>query len=153
MAEIDLVSSHTPWTPLPEFVDWSGLGDGSVFNGMPERGPSATTLWRDANQVRAAYGRSIEYTLNTLISFVQTYGDDNLVLLLYGDHQPATIVSGQGASHEIPVTIVARDPAVMNRIAGWGWQDGMRPDDGAPVWPMDSMRDRILTAFGPLPPH
>jgi hypothetical protein len=29
----------------------------------------------------------------------------------------------------------------------------MRPGSGAPVWPMDSMRDRILTAFGPQPPH
>src|SRR5258707_5141519 len=27
MAEIDLVSSHTPWVPLPRLVDWSRVGD------------------------------------------------------------------------------------------------------------------------------
>ena len=153
MAEIDLVSSHTPWTPLPQMVDWNSLGDGSVFDGMDKRGPSATTLWRDGNNVRAAYGKSVEYTMDSLISFVQTYGDDNLVMIIFGDHQPATIVSGQGASHDVPISIVARDPSVMEQISGWGWQNGLHPGPTAPVWPMDSMRDRILTAFGPQPPH
>jgi hypothetical protein len=148
MAEIDLVSSHTPWTPLPHLVDWSKVGDGSIFDGMPAQGQSPAVVWRDPRQVRAAYGRSIEYSLNTLISFVQTSHDNNLVLILLGDHQPATIVSGQGASHEVPITIIAHDPAVMDRISGWGWQDGMRPDSNAPVWPMDAFRDRLLAAYG-----
>jgi hypothetical protein len=149
MAEIDLVSSHTPWAPLPKMVDWSKVGDGSIFRGMPAQGQKATVVWRDPNQVRAAYGRSIQYSMNTLISFVQTYGNDNLVLVLYGDHQPATMVSGQGASHDVPISIIAHDPKVMDRISGWGWQDGMRPGPQTPVWPMDSFRDRFLTAFGP----
>ena len=38
MAEIDLISSHHPWTPLPRLVDWDEVGDGSVFDGMPEQG-------------------------------------------------------------------------------------------------------------------
>jgi hypothetical protein len=151
MAEIDLVSSHTPWAPLPRMVDWNQVGDGSVFDPMPAQGQKATTIWRDPNQVRAAYGQSIQYTLSTLISFVQTYHDNNLVLVLYGDHQPATIVSGQGASHDVPITVIAHDPTVMDHIAGWGWQDGMRPGPQAPVWPMDAFRDRFLTAFGPQP--
>ena len=35
MAEIDFVSSHTPWTPLPRLVPWSEIGDGSVFDPQP----------------------------------------------------------------------------------------------------------------------
>ena len=83
---------------------------------------------------------------------MQTYHDKNLVLVVLGDHQPATIVTGQGASHDVPITIIAHDPAVMDRISGWGWQDGMRPGPNAPVWPMDAFRDRFLTAYGPQPP-
>jgi hypothetical protein len=116
---------------------------------MPAQGQKATQIWTDPNQVRAAYGQSVQYTLNTLISFVQTYHDNNLVLVLYGDHQPATIVSGQGATHDVPITIIAHDPTVMDHISGWGWQDGMRPGPQAPVWPMDAFRDRFLTAFSP----
>lgn len=151
MAEIDLVSSHTPWAPLPHLVDWDRVGDGSVFDGMQRQGPSAALVWRDPNRVREQYGKSIQYSLNSLVGFVQTYHDDNLVLVVLGDHQPATIVSGQGASHQVPISIIAHDPAVMDDISGWGWQDGIRPGAGAPDWPMDSFRDRFLTAFGPSP--
>lgn len=149
MAEIDLVSSHTPWAPLPRLVDWAAVGNGSVFAPMPAEGASATQVWPDPNRVRAAYGQSIQYSLNTLISFVQAYPDDNLVLIVLGDHQPATIVSGTDAGRDVPISIIAHDPAVLSRIAGWGWQGGLRPGPDAPVWPMDAFRDRFLTAYGP----
>ena len=64
-------------------------------------------------RARAAYGHSIEYSLSTLFSFVQRYGDDNLVLVVLGDHQPATLVTGQGASHDVPISVIAHDPKVM----------------------------------------
>jgi hypothetical protein len=38
---------------------------------------------------------------------------------------------------------------VLDRVAGWGWTDGLRPAADAPVWRMDAFRDRFLTAFGP----
>jgi hypothetical protein len=152
MAEIDLVSSHTPWAPLPRLVDWNKVGDGSVFNGMPAQGQSPDVVWRDRSKVRAAYGQSIEYSMNALISFVQNAHDNNLVLVVFGDHQPATIVSGDHASRDVPISIIAHDPAVLKRISGWGWQDGLRPHPNAPVWPMDAFRNRFLTAYGPQPP-
>ena len=34
-AEVDLVSSHEPWTQVPPLIGWSGVGDGSVFNRLP----------------------------------------------------------------------------------------------------------------------
>lgn len=153
MAEIDLVSSHTPWAPLPHLIGWNQVGDGSIFDDMPAQGRSPDVVWREPSQVRAAYGQSIEYSLNTLVSFVRASHDNNLVLIVLGDHQPATVVSGQGASHDVPVTIIAHDPAVLDRIAGWGWQAGLRPGPNAPVWPMDAFRDRFLTAYGPQPPR
>ena len=38
MAEVDLVSSHGPWVPLPRMVDWGAVGDGSVFTSQPDPG-------------------------------------------------------------------------------------------------------------------
>lgn len=152
MAEIDLASSHTPWAPLPHLTDWAKVGDGSLFDAMPGQGQSAEYVWSDPERVRTAYAQSIAYSLDTLLSFVQTYPDPDLVLIVLGDHQPASIVSGQGASHDVPITVIAHDPAVLDRIAPWGWQDGMRPGPNAPVWPMDTFRDRFFTAFGPQKP-
>ena len=127
MAEIDLESSHHPWAPLPRMVDWHELGDGSVFDGMPEEGESADEVFRDPDDVRAPYGESIEYTLNSLISFVETYPDPDLVLVVLGDHQPHSYVTGDDAGHDVPISVIAHDPAVLDRISGWGWQDGLDP--------------------------
>jgi len=65
-----------------------------------------------------------------------------------GDEQPLPIVSGQSTSHDVPISIIAHDPGVIKRIAGWGWEDGLRPNPQAPVWRMDAFRDRFLTAYG-----
>ena len=128
MAEIDLVSSHTPWAPLPRLVDWSRVGDGSVFDPMPAEGESPQEVWRNPDLVKAAYAESIAYSLDAVTSFVQQLRDQDLVLVVLGDHQPASIVSGEGVSHDVPVSIIAADPAVMDRAADWGWQEGLRPD-------------------------
>ena len=151
MAEIDLVSSHTPWTPLPRMVGWDKLGDGSIFNGMPAQGPSPSSVWTSGAKVRSMYGLSIQYSLESLISFVVNAHDDNLVLVMLGDHQPATVVSGAKANHDVPITIIAHDPKVMARTSSWGWQAGLLPSPQSPVWPMDAFRNRFLTAFGPHP--
>lgn len=152
MAEVDLVSSHVPWAPLPRLVDWSRVGDGSVFDPMPAEGESPEDVWRDPDQVKAAYAESVAYSLDAVTSFVQQLHDRDLVLVVLGDHQPASIVSGEGASHDVPVSIIAADPAVTARISDWGWQVGLRPGADAPVWPMDAFRDHFLTAYGPQPP-
>jgi hypothetical protein len=150
-AEIDLISSHAPWTRIPRLISWDDVGDGSIFDRVPAEESTQAALFGDAKRARAAYGHSIEYSLRTLFSFVQRYGDDNLVLVVLGDHQPATLVTGQSASHDVPISIIAHDPNVIEQIAGWDWQDGMSPSPQAPVWPMAAFRDRFLTAFGSSP--
>jgi phosphatidylglycerophosphate synthase len=149
MAEIDLVSSHAPWAPLPRTVEWNAVGDGSIFDGMPEEGQDPNVVLANSKLTKAAYAESIQYSVNTLVSFVQNYGNDNLVLIMLGDHQPATNVTGESPSHDVPISIIAHDPTVLDRISGWNWQAGLRPDPQAPVWPMDAFRDRFLTAYGP----
>jgi phosphatidylglycerophosphate synthase len=149
-AQVDTVSSHMPWDRIPRMIHWDDLGNGSIFNRVPmDREPSS--FWWHPNQVKAAYARSLEYSLNTLISFVQRYGKKNLVLVVVGDEQPLAIVSGQGASHDVPISVIAHDPAVLKRIGGWGWQSGLLPSPHAPVLRMNAFRDRFLTAYGPQP--
>jgi phosphatidylglycerophosphate synthase len=143
-AEVDLVSSHEPWTQVPPLIDWNRVGDGSIFTSLP-------VDMAGADDAKQGYGRSIEYTLRTLFSYVEHYGRKNLVLVVLGDHQPATVVSGQGASHNVPISVIAHDPGVMHRIAGWHWAAGMRPGAGSPIWPMSAFRNRFLDAFGSHP--
>ena len=147
MAEIDLITSHAPWSRTPRMIDQADVGDGSVFDGMPEQLPSETEIWTSPERVQRAYGEAIEYSLTALITFVTTYGDDDLVVVMLGDHQPATIVSGEDAGRDVPVAILSRDRAVLDAISGWEWDEGLRPDPDAPTWRMDAFRDRFVAAF------
>ncbi|HEU5363278.1 MAG TPA: CDP-alcohol phosphatidyltransferase family protein [Gaiellaceae bacterium] len=140
-SEIDLVSSHTPWTRIPPLIAWGRVGNGSIFERLPIDKVGLT----DAAE---GYAQSISYTLRALFSFVEHYGTRNTVLIVLGDHQPSRVVSGS-PGHDVPVSIIARDPAVLRRIAGWGWVDGMRPTDAAPTWLMSTFRNRFLGTFGP----
>jgi len=149
MAEIDLVSSHYPWAPLPTMVPWNKVGNGSIFDPMPARSESPLTVWRNASTVREFFGRSIQYSLEALTSWVTELNDPNLVLILLGDEQPAGPVSLPGASHEVVISIIARDRSVFRQIASWRWQDGLLPGPSAPLEPMDAFRNQFLGAFSP----
>jgi hypothetical protein len=128
-------------------VGWDEIGDGSVYRTMSTDGDPPDAVLRTSEKVRTAYRNTIVYSLSALISYVETYGDDNMVLVFLGDHQPSPIIVGDTASHDVPITIVARDPKVLDKISSWGWQSGLRPGDGAPVWRMDQFRDKFLTAY------
>jgi hypothetical protein len=141
MAEVDLVTSHVPWSPLPRLLDWDDIGDGSVYatrRGLEEAG---------AGGLDAAYGRSIAYSWRSLVSFLEQAGHDDLVLVVLGDHQPSALVSGRDAGRDVPVTLMARDSDVVARAAAWGWEPGLRPGSEAPVWRMDQFRDRFVSAY------
>ena len=151
MAELTLTSSHEPWTPVPQFVDWNTIGDGSLYGPMALQGEKRSVLWKDPAKTQTEYAKSIAYSMQSLTSWVHNYADDNLVMVIFGDHQPVPLVSGQGSSHDVPITIVAKDPKVLDKIDSWGWQDGLKPSPQAPVWRMDQFRDKFLTAFGKQP--
>ncbi|AMW10366.1 CDP-alcohol phosphatidyltransferase [Streptomyces qaidamensis] len=151
MSFVILTSSHQPWAPLPEMVGWDELGDGSVFAAIQKAGNKASDVLTDTTKSREEYGRSIQYSLTSLTQWLERYGTDDTVLVFLGDHQPIARVSGNGASRDVPVSIVAKDPKVLDKVAGWNWTEGLKPDRDAPVWKMSSFRDRFLKAFGSTP--
>jgi phosphatidylglycerophosphate synthase len=148
--QVDTVSSHLPWTKIPRQIPWSEVGNGSIFNRIPVVSEPGS-IWWHPSQVKAAYARSLEYSLNVLISFIRHYGKKNLVLIVVGDEQPVPTVSGQNASHDVPVSIIAHSPSVLKRISGWDWQSGLLPSPEAPVLKSSAFRNRFLTAYGPQP--
>ena len=147
MAELDLVSSHYPWAPLPTMVPWNKVGNGSIFDTMPARSESPLTVWRNASTVRQFFGRSIQYSMHSLTSWVTELNDPNLVLILLGDEQPGGPISRPGASHKVVISIIARNPSVFRQIASWHWQDGLLPGRSAPLEPMDAFRNQLLGTF------
>ncbi|WP_374292752.1 CDP-alcohol phosphatidyltransferase [Streptomyces olivochromogenes] len=151
MSELILTSSHQPWAPIPKMVGWDQLGDGSVFKSIQQAGNKPGDVIADTTKSRQEYGKSIQYSVTALTQWLERYGSDDTVLVFLGDHQPIARVSGNHASRDVPISIVAKDPKVLDKIAGWNWTDGLRPAHNAPVWKMSSFRDRFLTAYGSTP--
>jgi hypothetical protein len=147
MAEIDLTSSHIPWAPLPTMVPWNKLGNGSIFYPEHAKAETATQVWRNGNTVKQFYGQSIQYSMTALTSWVTELNDPNLVLIVLGDHQPHTSVSGPGATHDVPISVITRAPSVLKQMSSWHWQNGLLPAPSAPLEPMDAFRNQLLNTF------
>jgi phosphatidylglycerophosphate synthase len=137
-SEIDLTSSHEPWTRIPQLIAWHRLGNGSIFSRLP----SDQTGLTDTQQ---GYAESIKYALRALYSFIERYGTKNTVLIVLGDHQPSRVI--EQADHDVPTTIIAHDPKVIRRLSSWGWTKGMLPGPTAPVWRMSAFRNQFFNAF------
>ncbi|MEU3377446.1 sulfatase-like hydrolase/transferase [Streptomyces caelestis] len=151
MSFVILTSSHQPWAPLPKLVGWDELGDGSVFGAIEKAGKKASNVITDTTRSRQEYARSIQYSVTSLTQWLERYGTDDTVLVFLGDHQPMARVSGNRAGRDVPVSIVAKDPKVLDKVADWNWTEGLRPDRDAPVWKMSAFRDRFLKAYGSTP--
>lgn len=149
MAEIALISSHAPWTPIPDLIDWRLIADGTEFNGQARRGPRTDQVWADRDLLMSQYRDSVEYVINTLVSYITEYGDENLVVLVMGDHQPMPLIADGASVPDVMVHVISSDRQVMSAVADWQWTPGMLPANDAPVWPMDKVRNRFVQTFSP----
>lgn len=143
--QIALISSHAPWTPIPDMVPWEEIGDGTIFNEMADRGPKPKDLWRDRDAVRDAYRRSVDYTLRATFSHVARLGEDAPLVIVMGDHQPAGFVAGSD-NKDVAAHMIG-PPGLLGLIGHWGWTDGLVPAADDPVRRMDSFRNDFLDAF------
>ena len=154
MAEVALISSHAPWTPIPEVIDWDSILDGTEFNEQAQRGPRTDQVWQDIDLLKSQYRDSVVYVLDTLVSYFEKFGDSNLVVLVMGDHQPMPLIAEGASAPDVMVHIISADPAVMEATADWQWTPGLLPAQDAPVWRMDTVRDRFIETFSPgMPAH
>ena len=147
-AEVSLISSHAPWTPIaPVLDDWSAIADGSVFSQWADAGDPPEVVWRDPERVREQYARAIDYVLRVLGSYAANFVDARTLLILVGDHQPAPLITGEDAPRDVPIHVISGDPDLLAPFLAWGFGAGMRPPAGAPPRRMDAFRDFFLTEF------
>ncbi|MEO3999931.1 sulfatase-like hydrolase/transferase [Mesorhizobium sp. CAU 1732] len=149
MVQVALISSHAPWLPIPELIDWDEVGDGSAFDRWATSGETPETVWRDQDRVRNQYRLAVDYALRAVTEFAARQAPRTPLIVVLGDHQPARFVS-QIESRDVPVHIIAPQD-LMSSIDGWGWAEGMVPDASTPVWPMAAFRDTFIEAFS-VPP-
>lgn len=144
-AQIALISSHAPWTPVPEMLPWEDLGDGTEFDAMAQAGDPPNVVWRDRDRVRAQYRDTIDYTLQAVLDYAARQGEDAPLMILVGDHQAATTI-GLDDRREVPIHVIG-PPDLVARSDAWGLTRGLIPEPGSPAMPMEALRDRFMRNF------
>lgn len=159
-AQVALISSHAPWVPVPDLIDWDAVADGTEFNEMALSDDPPEVVWRDHDRVRDQFRRAVDYSLQVVGSYIElhalrardsggaAHGPVPLMVVL-GDHEPAPFVSGVDG-FDVPIHIIG-PPELIARIDDWGWAPGLLPGPDAPVWRMDAFRDRFMAAFTSAP--
>ncbi|MEE4110121.1 MAG: sulfatase-like hydrolase/transferase [Halieaceae bacterium] len=139
-------SSHAPWVPVPELVDWDTIGDGRVFNSMAGAGDPPEVVWRDRDRVRSQYRLAIDYALRTAFAYAARHADEAPLMIVLGDHQAAGFVA-LDERPDVPLHVLGPARLVERAARDWGLAPGLTPPMDATAVTMDRMRDRILRTF------
>ena len=140
-------TTHAPFGPVPPYQpDWSKLLTEAAFD--PAEAERAMAANPDLTNLSPSYAKAMAYEFTTFAGYVRQHAGDDLVMILIGDHQPVSAVSGTGASREVPVHVVARPGVVLDRLRAAGFVDGMTPRRPA-LGPMAGLVRTFLRAFGP----
>ena len=147
-AELGLISSHAPWTPiLPVLDDWDGIGDGAVFERWRGAGEAPHELWLDQERVREHFALSVDYAVHAATAYAERFVDASTLLIVMGDHQPAPLITGDDATRAVPVHAISGDAALIRPFLEWGFAPGARPGRSRPADGMDAFRDWFVRAF------
>jgi Sulfatase len=140
------ISTHTPFTPVPPYQpDWGRLLTAAPYDDDDlTRAYDAVPDW---SNLGPDYGRALVYMHTTLSGYLRRHASRDLVMIVLGDHQPPALVSGEGASWNVPVHVIASRPGVLNRLRGQGFRDGLEPS-GPALARMDTLLPILLAAFG-----
>jgi hypothetical protein len=141
-----LVSSHVRWSDLPPLVDdWSTLADGSLFATLPKT--HYATNWLSLSGARAAYADAIAYDLEVLRRYLLEFVRDDSLVLILGDHQPHSDVTGQSPSPGVPVHVLSRNPAFIAPFRARGYTPGMVADEALPHPGLESLLPDLVADF------
>jgi Sulfatase len=142
--QIVLVSSHTPFAPVPPYVeDW---GDVGPYKSIAQ--DEWTKIYRDPDwwHLEAPYLQSVQYDLKALAGWMRQLKGQPLVIVL-GDHQPPGFVSGSEAPHTVPIHVLSRDPDLVLPFTSLGYVAGAIPPSAGEFKGMESFLPDFLSLF------
>lgn len=145
LAQIDLISSHYPFRPLPPFLDNpAALTDPDAWDDAIAAQKNADD-WQDPVE---GYRRAIAYTLQSVLDFVDRHTDDNDLVIVLGDHQPWRIVSGNLGGRATPMHLFSRNKRLIDRFLASGYDNALMPDTAARPIPMEDFLPQLVRLFG-----
>lgn len=120
------VSTHMPFRPIPPLQpDWPRMLSAQPYAGTALAAALARRPeWTHLGQ---SYVEAVQYFFDSFGGFLRRTQAVPYVAILLGDHQPAASVSGEGASWDVPVHVIASNGQILDALRAHGFQDGLTP--------------------------
>ena len=120
-------TSHFPFHPVPPYQpDWQKVLSATPFDAQDiARIENSQTDWLN---MLPNYVAMIDYNFRWLRGYFEQEQKRDFVMLVLGDHQPPSSVTGEGASWDVPVHIISSRPELMRRFEALGFTPGLQPD-------------------------
>jgi hypothetical protein len=140
------ITTHAPFTPAPPYQpDWARVLTPDAYDQRDlDRAWSDTPDWTNLGP---SYVQALDYAYATVGGYLRLRADRDFVVVLVGDHQPPGLVSGAGASWDVPVHVIASRGGVLDRLRRHGFRNGLPPATPA-VAGMHTLLPLLLDAFG-----
>jgi hypothetical protein len=134
-----------PFRPTPPLQpDWSRMLTAHPYDAAPLQASMARTpQWTHLGE---SYVGAVQYFFDNFADFLRRRADEHVVIILLGDHQPASSVSGEGASWDVPVHIISSRPAILDALRAAGFKSGLSPS-GPAIGDMNQLTQWLLAAF------
>jgi hypothetical protein len=140
------ISTHTPFTPAPPYQpDWS-----RILTPTPYDDDDLERAWAqepDWFNLGPSYAHALDYFYASLGGYLRLRADRDFVMVLIGDHQPPALVSGEGATWDVPVHVVTNRVQALDSLLQRGFREGLRPS-GPSAIKMNALLPLLLDAFG-----
>jgi hypothetical protein len=150
-AQIVLVSSHTPFAPVPPYIaaaDQAGLYQG--YRGITQSAWDDIYAPPDWSHLDAPYVASVVYDLKALGTWLARRPGDALVIIL-GDHQPPGFIAGDKQPWTVPIHVLSRDAELLRPFRDAGYVEGALPPAAGPFKGMETFLGDFLAAFSRPP--
>lgn len=141
------ITTHAPFVPTPPYQqDWHRLLTPTPYDA--DELDRAWSAWPDWTNLGPSYLEALTYAFANIGGYLRLRADRDLVMILVGDHQPPALVSGVGASWEVPVHVISNRDVILDRLRRrHRFIDGLEPSHPA-VSRMDTLLPILLDAFG-----
>jgi hypothetical protein len=145
-----MISGHYPFSLIPRlFEDWSELGDGSVFS----REDAVRRLPVPQGAATAGptgYAAAMEYQLEVAADYaVRFLAGRRALIVVVGDHQPYSGITGRGKTRSVPIHVWSREPELLEPFLRRGYTPGLVPRARPPHAGLESFWPAFLEDFSP----
>jgi len=137
-------TTHAPFGPVPPYQPaWSRVLTAHAYDPADVERTLAGNP--DLSNLGPSYVRAMAYEYQSLAGYIREQPGD-VVLVLIGDHQPPAAVSGRDAPWRVPVHVVGRREAILQRLRDRGFRPGLEPRRPA-IGGMYQLTPMLLDAF------